>query len=71
MDSDTDLLNKIMTMCTPEHGDNTDVISLKMNMHQLIEEHTTELKESAEYEEINEKLKVHLGTDQMKNFFRR
>jgi hypothetical protein len=71
MNSDTVLLNKIMTMCTPEHGDTAELISLKMNVHQLIDEHTTELKESAEYLEMNEKLKGHLGTEQMKAFFRR
>jgi len=60
-----------MSFCTPERGDTVEIISLKMNVHKLIDEHTTELKESAEYLEMREKLKGHLDTDQMKAFFRR
>jgi succinate dehydrogenase flavin-adding protein (antitoxin of CptAB toxin-antitoxin module) len=69
MDSDTDLLSKIMAICVPEQGDSTQMITLKLNVCKLIDEHTSSFKESAAYLELAENLHQHLEPDQMKAFF--
>lgn len=71
VDSDTELLGKIMTICIPEHGDNKQVTGLKMGISNLIDKHTTVFKESDEFLELENKLNQHLGPDQIKAFFRR
>lgn len=71
VDSDTELLGEIMTICISAHNDTPHMISLKTNINNLIDEHIRAFKESSDHLELQNRLNQHLGPDQMKSFFRR
>jgi len=71
MDSDSELISKIMKHCVPAHGDTDQEMSLKISVINMIDEHTTTLHNNEELKDLKVSLEQNLEPVQLKNFFNR